>query len=140
MVNDKIAFWKYLLDNRVMIPILQRDYAQGRPDKGPLRKNFLASLKQAMDDNLLDGRHMILDFIYGSVENETMLPLDGQQRLTTLWLLHWFVALKAGKLEEARKGLANFTYEREFGIRNAIKKLNRQLEKVVGSFGNFVDI
>ena len=69
-----------------------------------------------------------------------MLPLDGQQRLTTLWLLHWFVALKAGKLEEARKGLANFTYEREFGIRNAIKKLNRQLEKVVGSFGNFVDI
>lgn len=103
MANDKIAFWKYLLDNRVMIPILQRDYAQGRPDKGPLRKNFLASLKQAMDDNLLDGRHMILDFIYGSVENETMLPLDGQQRLTTLWLLHWFVALKAGKLEEARK-------------------------------------
>lgn len=91
MANDKIAFWKYLLDNRVMIPILQRDYAQGRPDKGPLRKNFLASLKQAMDDNLLDGRHMILDFIYGSVENETMLPLDGQQRLTTLWLLHWFV-------------------------------------------------
>ena len=32
------------------------------------------------------------------------------------------------------------TYKREFGIRNAIKKLNRQLEKVVGSFGNFVDI
>lgn len=31
-------------------------------------------------------------------------------------------------------------YTREFGIRNAIKKLNRQLEKVVGSFGNFADI
>lgn len=111
MANNKIALWRYLLDNRVMIPILQRDYAQGRPDKGPLRKNFLASLKKAMDDNLLDGGHMILDFIYGSVENETMLPLDGQQRITTLWLLHWYVALRAGKLEEARKGLENFTYE-----------------------------
>jgi hypothetical protein len=29
---------------------------------------------------------------------------------------------------------------REFGIRNAIKKLNRQLEKVAYSFGNFTDI
>lgn len=32
------------------------------------------------------------------------------------------------------------TYQREFGIRNAIKKLNRQLEKVAYSFGNFADI
>ena len=31
-------------------------------------------------------------------------------------------------------------YLREFGIRNAIKKLNRQLEKVAYSFGNFADI
>ena len=30
--------------------------------------------------------------------------------------------------------------KREFGIRNAIKKLNRQLEKVAYSFGNFADI
>ena len=32
------------------------------------------------------------------------------------------------------------TYKREFGIINAIKKLNRQLEKVAYSFGNFTDI
>ena len=128
MTNDKIAFWKYLLENRVMIPILQRDYAQGRPDKGPLRKYFLASLKRAMDDNLLGGGHIILDFIYGSIENETkekktMHPLDGQQRLTTLWILHWFVALKAGKLEEARKGLENFTYETRRSSREFCKSI-----------------
>ncbi len=29
---------------------------------------------------------------------------------------------------------------REFGIRNTIKKLNRQLEKVADSFGNITDI
>ena len=30
--------------------------------------------------------------------------------------------------------------QREFGIRNTIKKLNRQLEKVADSFGNITDI
>jgi len=34
----------------------------------------------------------------------------------------------------------NHSKIREFGIRNAIKKLNRQLEKVAYSFGNFADI
>ncbi len=29
---------------------------------------------------------------------------------------------------------------REFGIRNTIKKLNRQLEKAADSFGNITDI
>ena len=31
-------------------------------------------------------------------------------------------------------------YKREFGIRNTIKKLNRQLEKAADSFGNIADI
>ena len=30
--------------------------------------------------------------------------------------------------------------KREFGIRNTIKKLNRQLEKAADSFGNITDI
>lgn len=95
-----------------MIPILQRDYAQGRSDKGVLRKNFLASLKQALDGEMADGQNeLVLDFVYGSIEDGMMLPIDGQQRLTTLWLLHWFIALKAGKLAEAESTLLNFTYE-----------------------------
>ena len=32
------------------------------------------------------------------------------------------------------------TKEREFGIRNAMKQLNRQLEKVADSFGSIIDI
>jgi len=31
-------------------------------------------------------------------------------------------------------------YEREFGIRDSLKKLNRQLEKVADSFGNIIDM
>ena len=33
----------------------------------------------------------------------------------------------------------NHFYQREFGIRIAMKKLNRQLEKVADSFGNIID-
>src|SRR5690606_9564180 len=36
-----------------------------------------------------------LDFVYGSMEEnggKHFLPLDGQQRLTTLFLLHWYLA------------------------------------------------
>lgn len=112
MANNKTAFWRFLGENKVMIPILQRDYAQGRSDKGALRKNFLASLKQALDGELPNGQNkLVLDFIYGSIEDGVMLPLDGQQRMTTLWLLHWFIALKAGKLAEGEATLLNFTYE-----------------------------
>ena len=34
----------------------------------------------------------------------------------------------------------SYNYQREFGIRNAMKQLNRQLEKVADSFGSIIDI
>ena len=36
--------------------------------------------------------------------------------------------------------LKNYYLIREFGIRDTLKKLNRQLEKVADSFGNIADI
>ena len=33
-----------------------------------------------------------------------------------------------------------YNSQREFGIRDSLKKLNRQLEKVADSFGNIIDI
>ena len=81
----------------IQIPIIQRDYAQGRPDEQEVRDSFLA----ALEDALLKPAHdtslpLNLDFIYGSVEvchgKTHFLPLDGQQRLTTLFLLHWYLA------------------------------------------------
>ena len=72
--------WNFLKENTIEIPIIQRDYAQGRLGKENLRKNFLADLKNVLDS---DGM-MKLDFVYGSIENDNLNPLDGQQRLTTL--------------------------------------------------------
>lgn len=91
--------YKQLLDRNefVRVPMIQRDYAQGRPSEAEVRHAFLgtleAALRKSADDPALP---LNLDFIYGSVERDNgqtrFLPLDGQQRLTTLYLLHWYLA------------------------------------------------
>jgi Protein of unknown function DUF262 len=92
---------------RIEIPIIQRDYAQGRDSDAVarIRANFL----NALHDGLTSGRPLSLDFVYGDVENGTLRPLDGQQRLTTLFLLHWYLAWRADRLEQEH-GWKRFEY------------------------------
>lgn len=118
--NDKVSFWKLLNDKKIVIPIIQRDYAQGREGKEFLRERFLRQLFDALKDN---ANPLVLDFVYGSVENNTLYPLDGQQRLTTLWLLHWYLALCAGTLSEDKKVLERFSYETRISSRTFCQKL-----------------
>ena len=77
----------------ILIPRIQRDYAQGRKDEDGLRvqKSFIPRLFRAV----FEGKQLSLDFVYGigeAGEGETyrIMLLDGQQRLTTLYLLSWF--------------------------------------------------
>ena len=89
--KDRIlSFSQLLKENRIEIPIIQRDYAQGREDKEEIRTNFLNALYQSIKEN----KSIKLDFIYGSNIENAFQPLDGQQRLTTLFLLHWYAATK----------------------------------------------
>lgn len=119
MNKNKTSFWNLIGKDPIEIPIIQRDYAQGRIGQEYLRKNFLTSIKQALDS----GKVLKLDFVYGPVEHGRLQPLDGQQRLTTLWLLHWYIALRAGKLEEACEKLKNFTYETRISSREFCENL-----------------
>lgn len=120
MNNDKVSFWKLLNDKKIVIPIIQRDYAQGREGREFLRERFLGQLFDALKDNATP---LVLDFVYGSVEGDTFYPLDGQQRLTTLWLLHWYLALRAGTLPEDKKVLEKFSYETRISSRTFCQKL-----------------
>ncbi len=93
---------------KIVIPIIQRDYAQGR--KGAIvarvREKFLEALYDAVTVAPIK-----LDFVYGTIENGVFIPLDGQQRLTTLFLLHWYAAKKE-EVEAARyEYLKNFGYK-----------------------------
>lgn len=119
------SFWKFIQENEIEIPIIQRDYAQGRLGKEILRKNFLVDLKKALDNEIpYKDKAMKMDFVYGSVEQEIMNPLDGQQRLTTLWLLHWYIALRAGELnDEVADTLNKFSYETRISSREFCSNL-----------------
>jgi hypothetical protein len=100
---------------KIEIPNIQRDYAQGRVDEevSRIRTRFLASLHQAMTD-----KPITLDFVYGDIdENGVMIPLDGQQRLTALFLLHWYAAKQGGIDASEYRFLENFSYETRYSAR-----------------------
>ena len=118
---SQTTFWNLLKENKIEIPIIQRDYAQGREGKEYLRQTFLESLKEALDENKV----LKLDFVYGSTENGVLQPLDGQQRLTTLWLLHWYIAMRAGALKNDGVTLKKFTYETRISSREFCEELSK---------------
>lgn len=138
-MNAQLSFLKLIEKFKVQIPILQRDYVQGRstPTVEDIRSNFVNDLVEHIV--IPTEKTLPLDFIYGYAEEEQgkydrevtknnienilktiqdfsssnsfnvdfaiqdkksiakdlFIPLDGQQRLTTLFLLHFYVALKA---------------------------------------------
>lgn len=118
--SKKISFWSLLESKKIVIPIIQRDYAQGREGKEFLRERFLGQLFDVLQET---SESLTLDFVYGSVEENTLYPLDGQQRLTTLWLLYWYLALCAGTLNEDKAVLQRFSYETRVSSRTFCQKL-----------------
>jgi len=111
--GKKSSLWHLVSHNAIVIPIIQRDYAQGRTndDVRQIRESFLKKIFKVLAD---EHSQLELDFIYGTLEApkdislktvnyENFVPLDGQQRLTTLFLLHWFLALwNEGDFEHMR--------------------------------------
>ena len=135
--ENRYSFIELVNSSRIQVPILQRDYVQGRSNDevDEIRENFVSDLVNHISretDKILP-----LDFIYGylaeefgkydrdvtksNIENilktvsqyskdknfvitydvadsgsgkkDIFIPLDGQQRLTTLFLLHFYVVL-----------------------------------------------
>ena len=113
-IANKTTLWNLMAQIGIQIPIIQRDYAQGRKGKESLREQFLEDLKNALDKSIRGGKEpaIQLDFIYGIKDTDYFIPIDGQQRLTTLWLMHWYIAYRAGKLQDddTCSCLKKFTY------------------------------
>lgn len=109
---------KQVVISSIVIPQIQRPYAQGRTDKvcTYIRDKFL----EEIFDNLKNDNAGIFDlnFIYGVIKpynDEYRLELlDGQQRLTTLFLLYWYIAnaeLDDDEGKKVRDCLSRFLYE-----------------------------
>ena len=126
-------FWGLVGEYHLVFPRIQRDYAQGRKTfkATQVRESFLQNLHSALKD---DTPTINLDFIYGVQkkgikEHDTVFsPLDGQQRLTTLFLLHWYLAHKSGKYHQFKNLLTEgdevkFLYETRDSAKEFCKNL-----------------
>jgi len=125
-IGKKTTFFEIFKEGsqKIEIPIIQRDYAQGRNTAVDVRINFLKSIKKSVEAN----EPIHLDFIYGNIENNVFIPLDGQQRLTTLFLLHWYIAVREERIEEFKTVFtvddeSRFTYETRTSSRNFCNSL-----------------
>lgn len=92
---------------RIEIPLIQRDYAQGRD--GAMVERIRTSFIDVLHSALIGHGRVSLDFVFGDVEDGTLRPLDGQQRLTTLFLLHWYLAFRGEQVSQA-VGWKRFSY------------------------------
>ena len=108
---------------RIIIPKIQRDYAQGREDKGYIREEFLKEIYRVITRD--KDSELSLDFIYGYMDDEQRVfyPLDGQQRLTTLWLVYWYLAVQAEELETEENNLKLFSYDTRISSRDFCAEL-----------------
>jgi len=146
------SFFELINQYIIEIPIIQRDYAQGREQENVtyIREKFVSNLVSS----IITGEPIHLGFIYGKVEGKDKLekmqlhseavekllstvkqyanqfninvdstistevitlkntlrfiPLDGQQRLTTLFLLYWYINMRKGN--DHGNWLTNFKY------------------------------
>lgn len=84
-------------EESIIIPKVQRDYVYGRTEDKA--RDVLDGLLNNMLGAVANESTTILDFVYGGAfvrENKIaagLIPLDGQQRLTTLFLLFFYASL-----------------------------------------------
>ena len=71
-INSKYTFWKLLNEYKVVIPIIQRDYAQGRTSDNAtaIRAELLESIHTA----LINGESLDFDFVYGMYRDPSTDP------------------------------------------------------------------
>lgn len=108
--KQNTCFWKEITDYNILIPSYQRDYAQGRNDRriDNIRQVFVSELYGALTED----KKCHLGLVFGSYDEtgKTFVAVDGQQRLTTVFLLHWYVAWKENNLSKYSNILKKFKW------------------------------
>lgn len=109
---------------RIEIPIIQRDYAQGR--KGLYikikRELFLDEIFSVICDS--EENDLKLYYIYGKIDGTTFIPIDGQQRLTTLYLLAYYLSSRENCFKNFLN-LPELTYRTRFSAKNFTAELRK---------------
>lgn len=125
--------------SKVEIPRIQRDYAQGRIIKKNNTNVFNEKGRRFIEcvfDNLKSNKTMEMDFVYGAIKEtqinqqriNILLLLDGQQRLTSLFLLYWYIGNR--ELEDKTELfnlLKKFSYETRTSSRRFCETISNPL-------------
>jgi len=64
--NKNYSFLELLEKVGIKIPIIQRDYAQGREEEKNVREKFISNLFDVISN---DDSNLNLDFIYGTIKD-----------------------------------------------------------------------
>ena len=109
---------------RIEIPIIQRDYAQGRKERNIRikRELFLDEIFSVIFDS--GNKDLKLYYIYGKVDGTTFIPIDGQQRLTTLYLLAYYLSSRENCFKNFLN-LPELTYRTRFSAKNFTAELRK---------------
>ncbi|MEK3968397.1 DUF262 domain-containing protein [Paenibacillus sp. FSL H7-0323] len=114
--KQEYSLYKLLEEYNICIPAIQRDYVQGL-DEVSIKSKRLRMI-QDVKESLQSRKKLSLNIVYGLHEDEDegantiFYPIDGQQRLTFLYLLHWYLALNSAEGEFERFcELKSFYYE-----------------------------
>lgn len=99
--GKQYTFWQLISSDgenkAILIPQIQRDYIQYRT--GKVEKNLSRFVSNLISSITTDNKSINLNFIYGNTTKiyetnysiDAFIPIDGQQRLTTLFLLHYYI-------------------------------------------------
>lgn len=130
-MTEVMTFINLLQNYEICIPIIQRDYAQGRNDEKTkeVRKNLIRDIKKCLED---EKKKIDFNFVYGTVSGNVFYPVDGQQRLTSLYLLHWY--LNQHLDQDKMIGMKKFCYMTRNSANdffNLLKNPNEELKSIV---------
>ena len=122
-------FWNLINNYKIVVLKIQRDYVQGR-ENDTVKKNreeFVEELIGSLSGN----KPMSLNFVYGTIHGNEFIPIDGQQRLTTLFLLHLYVFAKKGNKDEIEVLQKKFSYQTRYTTNRFLEKLSEELPEML---------
>lgn len=124
-IGKKYTFWQLLQQKSIEIPTVQRDYTYGSED--PKTERICDHLLDTIWDAFFGKKEEnILNFVYGTRnERDAFVPLDGQQRLTTLFLIHLYAFWNLDSVDKTsiRAALNKFSYATRTSTENFCRKM-----------------
>lgn len=110
----------FLSHKKIEIPMIQRDYAQGRISQKIIAEDFVKEILLVLSGKKAN---LHIDFIYGYQNKNKFILIDGQQRITTLWLVTVLFYKLFDEIEEIKDIVSNFSYNTRKSAKEFCKNL-----------------